>query len=70
MIQASELRHTIGTSEIIINKIHNKCWRASFKWWFLSDTSFVVDTELDAPTKERLEFKLNHLKETGVFLRN
>lgn len=60
----------IQTSEIVIKKLHRKGWRAYFQWWDERNPDLKIDTEYDAPTEERLQFKLKHLKETGVFLRD
>lgn len=61
----------IQFSEIDIKKIHKKSFMAAFKMWDDKDEDpLKVDVEFYAPTKERLEFKIGHLKETGIFLRD
>ena len=63
-----EIANGMNITEPVISKIHRKCHRATFDMKLSETMSMVV--EVDAPSPERLQEKINHLKETGIILRN
>lgn len=61
-ITEPEIKDVIGRGK------HPSRWVGSFKMTY-DGSPMEIDMEIGAPTKERLEEKLKHLKETGVILR-
>lgn len=55
--------------DLKVEKVHRKCWKATFKIEMPEGVK-PMDVEYTAITEERLNEKLNHLKETGIFLRD
>lgn len=57
----------IEFSEIHYEKITKGVWRASFS---MTKNGLKIDTDLYAKTEERIKFKVEHLKKTGIILRD
>lgn len=50
---------------------HPSAWEATFDIWDSSkEGSLRMEMKLGAPTKERLQEKIEHLKSTGIILRD
>jgi len=48
-----------------------RMWKAEFVMWLkYKPDSIKMDMDYYAPTKERLLFKIEHLKKTGIMLRD